>query len=240
MTGIFFVSVRQHGGRMHTRTRDRSMISRSGALPLSHPRSVFHRGCNEAPISAPSQNIHDAAWTRGDGCPRVTQPSSVFASRFACSVRKCQANIDASGRHTRYWLCGVLFLSVIGSAQDNVSFRVSLMKSAEEWLNFVTKQRHRGTGIAQWQSDRDRKVAGSSPGRSGGVFSSSESTFCADCVTALVRKRSRSFCQKCRWQDTAKHACTLSMWLGMKWHCKPAHSCMVNPKRQQFHVAPTM
>ena len=31
-----------------------------------------------------------------------------------------------------------------------------------------------------------------------------------------ARKRSRSSCQKCRWQVTAKHACTLRMWLCMK------------------------
>ena len=37
-------------------------------------------------------------------------------------------------------------------------------------------------------------------------------------VTAVARKRSRSFCQKCRWQVTAKHAYTLRMWLCMKWH----------------------
>ena len=37
-------------------------------------------------------------------------------------------------------------------------------------------------------------------------------------VTAVAHKRSRSFCQKCRWQVTAKHAYTLRMWLCMKWH----------------------
>ena len=37
-------------------------------------------------------------------------------------------------------------------------------------------------------------------------------------VTAVARKRSRSFCQKCRWQVTAKHAYTLRMWLCMKLH----------------------
>ena len=37
-------------------------------------------------------------------------------------------------------------------------------------------------------------------------------------VTAVARKRPRSFCQKCRWQVTAKHAYTLRMWLCMKWH----------------------
>ena len=37
-------------------------------------------------------------------------------------------------------------------------------------------------------------------------------------ITAVARKRSPSFCQKCRWQVTAKHAYTLRMWLCMKWH----------------------
>ena len=36
--------------------------------------------------------------------------------------------------------------------------------------------------------------------------------------TAVARKRSRSFCQKCRWQVTAKHAYTIRMWLCMKRH----------------------
>ena len=37
-------------------------------------------------------------------------------------------------------------------------------------------------------------------------------------VTAVAHKRSQSFCQKCRWQVSAKHAYTLHMWLCMKWH----------------------
>ena len=37
-------------------------------------------------------------------------------------------------------------------------------------------------------------------------------------VTAVARKRSWSFCQKCRWQVTAKPAYNLRMWLCMKWH----------------------
>ena len=36
--------------------------------------------------------------------------------------------------------------------------------------------------------------------------------------TAVPHKRPWSFCQKCRWQITAKHAYTLHMWLCMKWH----------------------
>ena len=37
-------------------------------------------------------------------------------------------------------------------------------------------------------------------------------------VTAVARKRSWSFCQKSRWQVTAKHTYTLRMWLCMKRH----------------------
>ena len=38
------------------------------------------------------------------------------------------------------------------------------------------------------------------------------------CYRSAARKRSRSFCQKCRWQVTVKHAYTLCMWICMKWH----------------------
>ena len=51
------------------------------------------------------------------------------------------------------------------------------------------------------------------PAGAAGEFSSQGSTFCADSfrypfhppVTAVARKRARSFCQKCKWQFTAKH-----------------------------------
>ena len=33
-----------------------------------------------------------------------------------------------------------------------------------------------------------------------------------------VKDPGQSVCQKCRWQVTAKHACTLRVWLCMKWH----------------------
>ena len=36
-------------------------------------------------------------------------------------------------------------------------------------------------------------------------------------VTTVARKSSRSSCPRYRWQVTAKHACTLRMWLCMKW-----------------------
>ena len=85
------------------------------------------------------------------------------------------------------------------------------------------------TGIAQWLEHRTRdwKVAGSNPCWSGRrIFFSRVDFLCwllfrypfHPRVTAVARKRSRSFCQKCKWQVTAKHAYTLRMWLCMKWH----------------------
>ena len=77
-----------------------------------------------------------------------------------------------------------------------------------------------GAGIAQWLEHRTRdwKVAGSNPCWNGGRIFFSRVDF--QCwllfrypfhprVTAVARKKSRSFCQKCRWQVTAKHAYTL-------------------------------
>ena len=62
---------------------------------------------------------------------------------------------------------------------------------------------------------RDRKVASSNHGRSGGEFFFLQSLLCVltltRCpfhtrVTTVTRKRPRSFCKKCRWQVTPKHA----------------------------------
>ena len=83
--------------------------------------------------------------------------------------------------------------------------------------------------IAQWLERRshDQKVVGSNPCRSGGRILFSRVNFLwwllfrypfHPRVTAVARKRSRSFCQKCRWQITAKHTCTLRMWFCMKCH----------------------
>ena len=108
-------------------------------------------------------------------------------------------------------------------------------------------------GIAQWlkRRTRDRKVAGSSTGRNCGRIHISGVNLLRwllfrypsrPRVTAVARKKSRPFCQKCRWQVTAKHTCILRMWFRIKWHCKLAHCWMVYteraPRRQQFLVAP--
>ena len=95
-------------------------------------------------------------------------------------------------------------------------------------------------GIAQWlgRQTRDRKVESSSPHRRGGKMFSSRVRFLCwplfryrfhPCVTAVARKRSRSFCQRFWWQVTAKHVCTVRMWLCMKWR-DMVHGCMVCPE----------
>ena len=84
-------------------------------------------------------------------------------------------------------------------------------------------------GIAQWLErwTRDWKVVGSNPCGSGRRIVFSRVNFLCwflfrypfhPRVTAVTHKRSWSSCQKCRWQVTAKHACTLRMWLCMKWY----------------------
>ena len=81
-----------------------------------------------------------------------------------------------------------------------------------------------GAGIAQWLEHRTRdwKAAGSNPCWNGGrIFFSRVDFLCwllfrypfHPRVTTVARKKSRSFCQKCRWQVTAKHAYTLRMWI---------------------------
>ena len=86
------------------------------------------------------------------------------------------------------------------------------------------KEKACGAGIAQWLEHRTRdwKVAGSNPCWNGGrIFFSRVDFLCwllfrypfHPRVTTVARKRSRSFCQKCRWQVTAKHAYTLRMWI---------------------------
>ena len=110
-----------------------------------------------------------------------------------------------------------------------------------------------GDGPAIKRRTRDRKVVGSSPGRTGGrIFFSRFNILCwflfrypfHPRVTKEARERSRSFWYKCNGQGTAKNTCSLRMWLGIKWHCKLMHGCRVcterAPKRQQLHVAPAM
>ena len=89
---------------------------------------------------------------------------------------------------------------------------------------FTETKWHWGAGISQWLEHRTRdwKVAGSNPCWNGGrIFFFRVDFLCWLLfrypfhyrVTTVARKKSRSFCQKCRWQVTAKHAYTLRMWI---------------------------
>ena len=111
-------------------------------------------------------------------------------------------NSDASG-----------FITFITRWQTRIShWWDNVMKLLNEGHQTLTQGK---VGIAQWleRRTRDRKVVGSSPA---GEFSSQGSTFCADSYFGIrstpvlpqyhARKISRSFCRKCRWQFTTKHA----------------------------------
>ena len=99
------------------------------------------------------------------------------------------------------------------------------------YITYIAPEKHaamphpsKGAGIARWLEHRTRdwKVAGSNPCWNGGrIFFSRVDFLCwllfrypfHPRVTTVARKKSRSFCQKCRWQVTAKHAYTLRMWI---------------------------
>ena len=128
-----------------------------------------------------------------------------------------------------------------------VDIQTYVMITSTWCLTYRRMTYRRGAGIAQWSERRTRDRKGSSPGRSGGrIFFSRVNFLCwllfrypfHPRVTAVVRKRSQSFCQKCRWQVTAKNTYTLPMWLWMKWNCNLVHGWMVYtepaPKRQHF------
>ena len=103
------------------------------------------------------------------------------------------------------------------------------MTSGKLALEKKTEKVPQGAGTAQQleRQTRDRKVMGSNPWRSGGrIFFSRVNFLCSlllwypfhPHVTAAAHKRPWSFCQKCRWQVTAKYTSTLLLWLCMKWY----------------------
>ena len=110
----------------------------------------------------------------------------------------------------------------------------------------------RGAGIAQWTEHRtrDQKVVGSNPCWSGGrIFYSRVNFLCwllfrypfHPRVTAVARKRPWSFCQKRRWQVTAKHAYTLHMalhevtWCMVVWCTQNAQRLNLSCSRFLWH-----
>ena len=75
---------------------------------------------------------------------------------------------------------------------------------------------------------RDRKVAGSIPGRCGSFFLSFFFSGVNVPCWLLFRYplHPRLFSQRCRCLIITKHTCTLRVWLWMKRRCKPVHGCM--------------
>ena len=147
----------------------------------------------------------------------------IFPAAWRVFVRKhqtvCCSLLQWCDFGTVVWCrtCTVCFLRSL--------LRLSPYISDPTWLSDLAK----GAGIAQWFEHRthDWKVAGSNPCRSGGRILFSWVNFLClllfqypfhHCVTAVAHKRSQLFCQKFRWEVTAKHAYTLRMWLCMKWH----------------------
>ena len=136
-----------------------------------------------------------------------------------------QAVNRRSSRHLRTYLLPDTGVSVGSLNGQRVTKRLDLPCPLRDTIKHGRHIPHkRGAGIAQWLEHRtsDWKVAGSNPCWNGGrIFFSRVDFLCwllfrypfHPRVTTVARKKSRSFCQKCRWQVTAKHAYTLRMWL---------------------------
>ena len=102
--------------------------------------------------------------------------------------------------------------------QDEACRQVQVAMAIESGQNGLNRIVGIGDSSAVEHQICNRKVSGSSLAGAVGKFSSPWSIFCADSYfgIAIACKISRSFCQKCSWQVTAKHACTLYLWLCMK------------------------
>ena len=52
------------------------------------------------------------------------------------------------------------------------------------------------------------------------------------------KQKTRPCCctYKIRWQVTAKHTCTLCIWLGTEWCCKMVQGCMVDAEAQRSRL----
>ena len=114
--------------------------------------------------------------------------------------------------------------SVTHSEKDKTKAQQQIRTHVRSCFICVPSDPEGGAGIAQRleRRTRDWKVAGSNPCWNGGrIFFSRVDFLCwllfrypfHPRVTTVARKKSRSFCQKCRWQVTAKHAYTLRMWI---------------------------
>ena len=161
--------------------------------------------------------------------------SSFSLDLWSCTLKACLQLSSYTVMHPlifRQWY--FMFMGYGGESGYNCLInRSSTFKAPTVLHNFLLIQlKHSipdlhpngGAGIAQWLEHRtcDWKVAGSNPcWNSGRILFSRVDFLCwllfrypfHPRVTTVARKKSRSFCQKCRWQVTAKHAYTLRMWI---------------------------
>ena len=133
--------------------------------------------------------------------------------------------IGSQGWPGAAWIC-ILSCNAIGRPE----YCTALTNYLTRYIPiYIIYKYNLGAGIAHWleRRTRDRKVAGSNPCWSGGRILFSRVHFLCwllfrypfhPRVTAVARKRPRSFCQKRRWQVRAKHTYILRMWLCMNWH----------------------
>ena len=187
----------RHMGSSHADSQTRHMgSSQVPFLGSSCPLSI---ACKILLISFPRYVIFVLVWCRNRFGFKIiiTIPQKSLPARFSSQIRRH----EEQGPNFRQFLFYFIFLNRL---------IVPIL-----WYTFLG-----GAGIAQWleRRTRDWKVAGSNPCWNGGRILFSRVDFLCwllfrypfhPRVTTVARKKSRSFCQKCRWQVTAKHAYTL-------------------------------
>ena len=161
---------------------------------------------------------YDAGWPSGKALVMLVSRGTSVRIRFRspCGLWTLSCDFVSHNYETLKWLSSlpILMQELLWWWQCSDRYIVSLSSHLHTM----------GAGMAQWleRRTRDWKVAGSNPCWNGGrIFFSRVDFLCwllfrypfHPRVTAVARKKSRSFCQKCRCQVTAKHAYTLRMWI---------------------------
>ena len=167
-----------------------------------------------------------SSFTWHQPCNNQTMLNAHFSGYSKCTIKSYSHSYRFTwGKHTmgllesgeqRYTKAVIIILFLMWCKYGSL---VSSIKEA------VRATQERGAGITQWLEHRTRdwKVAGSNPYWNGGrIFFSRVDFLCwllfrypfHPRVTTVARKKSRSFCQKCRWQVTAKTRIHLTyMWI---------------------------
>ena len=196
---------------------------------------AYHYCCHLSPLmlqiphARQDQNQADESQLVSCCCSQHS-PYSYSTVLFWCAMSTTDAEIKAPFLRIQYYQRFLLFcLECLGiwlyfCLLPGIIFYLLISNFLFHSTFFLCHPRQTGVGIAQWLEHRTRdwKVAGSNPCWNGGrIFFSRVDFLCwllfrypfHPRVTTVARKKSRSFCQKCRWQVTAEHAYTLRMWI---------------------------